>query len=68
MYASEDDAPPLKIIAYMEKKFTNVRFVDMHAIKDFPPGLSVKGMQIKILAIMYSSFEEVLWLDTDNMV
>ena len=30
-------------------------------------GIDLKGYQIKSFAVMFSSFEEVLWIDSDNM-
>ena len=65
MYAAEDGPPPPSIIAHMHATFKDVKFIDLHNVADFPAGLNLKGYQIKPFAIMYSSFEEVLYLDSD---
>ena len=65
MYAAENGDPPASIIAHMHATFANVTFIDLHGMADFPAGVRLTGYQIKPFAIMYSSFEEVLYLDSD---
>ena len=53
----------------MEAEFTDVRFIDIYQRRgvDFPTTLELEGYQLKFFAIMLSSFEEVLFLDADNI-
>ena len=64
-YAGADEMS-LEAVQYMERTFSGVTFVDVYRAKGFPAGVSMKGYQIKIFAMLLSSFEEVFWLDSDN--
>jgi hypothetical protein len=41
-------------------------FTDLRT-KELPKGLSMKGFQIKVFSILFSQFEEVMYLDLDNI-
>ena len=64
-YGGEEELPQVAI-EHMENEFANVKFVDLSAIPQ-AQGVDIFGYQMKALAIYFSSFEEVLWLDSDNM-
>lgn len=63
-YAGSDELPD-SAIEHMEMQY-DVRFVDLTKI-DALRGVNVKGYQIKAFSVYFSSFEEVLWLDSDNI-
>eukprot|EP00039_Didymoeca_costata_P010058 m.134391 g.134391 ORF g.134391 m.134391 type:complete len:439 (+) comp14693_c0_seq8:22-1338(+) len=56
---------PKSAMDHMNKLY-DVNFVDLTAIEELK-GINLKGYQIKAFAIYISSFEEVLWLDSDNL-
>eukprot|EP00041_Stephanoeca_diplocostata_P018706 m.394834 g.394834 ORF g.394834 m.394834 type:complete len:597 (-) comp21095_c0_seq1:316-2106(-) len=59
------DELPSSAISHMESRY-EVKFVD---ITQFPlaANINLKGYQMKAFSIFLSSFEEVLWLDSDNI-
>ena len=66
LYASPDKVPH-EIIAHMENTLEDVRFVNIYQVKDFPKGVSMQGYQIKAFSLLFASFEEFMFLDTDNI-
>ena len=66
MYTSQHGEPPRSIIEHMERTH-NVKFIDVHKAPGFPSDISMRGFQIKAFSTLLSSFEEVLFLDSDNM-
>lgn len=64
-YGGEKELPAVAV-EYMEKSFENVRFIDLTSIPE-AQGLDIYGYQMKAFAIYFSSFKEVLWLDSDNI-
>lgn len=63
-YNGAGELPP-SAIAHMEGTH-NVKFVDVSAMPE-ASGVDLRGYQLKAFAILLSSFEEVLWLDSDNI-
>lgn len=63
-YCGEDELPQ-SAIAHMTQQYA-VRFVDVTAHPE-AKGVHLKGYQLKAFTIYLSSFEEVLWLDSDNI-
>lgn len=63
-YAGSDELPS-SAIEHMSATY-NVHFVDLSKIPDLK-GVDVKGYQIKAFSVYYSSFSEVLWMDSDNI-
>ena len=57
---------PPSVIAYLRQRFSDVSFINMGELKGIPPNLSLIGFHMKIFALVYSPFEEILMLDTDN--
>ena len=64
-YAGEDEMHA-SAVKYMETAFADVRLIDITAMSELPPGLGMRGYQIKPFSILLSSFEEVLFLDADD--
>ncbi len=64
-YCIEDENAPEAIITYLETNFPDVMFTNLYKMHAFPKGLSMFGMQIKSFSVLFSTFEEVLYLDTD---
>ena len=66
-YAGHDEMPAAAV-TYMQNTFANLRLIDVYSVADMPaldrPNLS--GFSIKAVAILLSSFEEVLFLDADS--
>jgi hypothetical protein len=56
---------PDTAIRHMEQAY-RVKFVDVTAMAE-AKGVDLRGYQLKAFAIQLSSFEEVLWLDSDNI-
>jgi len=56
---------PRSAIDHMQRRY-DVRFVDVTAVPE-AQGVNLRGYQLKAFAIYLSSFEEVLWLDSDNI-
>ena len=65
-YAGVDEISQ-PIVDYMHKAFRDVTFIDIYKVRDIPDGVPMNGFQIKVFSILFSSFEEVLWLDCDDM-
>lgn len=69
MYWLQDGAiatlPP-SVFKLLHSTFPNVIFTDLRT-KELPKGLSMKGFQIKVFSILFSQFEEVMYLDLDNI-
>lgn len=65
-YAGDIELTPA-IAQYMHAHLDNVKFIDIYSIPDIPANISMNGYQIKPVAIFFSSFEEVLMLDADNI-
>ena len=65
-YASDDPVPP-EVIRLVEASFDNVKFLNIYEANGIPKGLSMNGYRIKVFALLLSSFEEVLLIDSDNM-
>lgn len=63
-YCGADELPS-SAIAHMEKAY-QVKFVDVTMVPG-AKGVNLAGYQLKAFAIRLSSFEEVLWLDSDNI-
>ncbi len=63
-YAGSDELPDVAI-SHMTSKY-NVKFVDLTKIKELQ-GVNLKGYQIKAFSVYFSSFSEVLWMDSDNI-
>jgi hypothetical protein len=57
---------PAEAVFYLTQ-LESVRVVDVLKIAGIPHNVDFRGFQIKPLAIMMSSFEQVLWLDSDNI-
>jgi hypothetical protein len=67
-YTSRNEIMSPDAVAYIHATFANVTFIDIDVFTaDIPPSLDLKGHQMKIFAIVLSSFKEVLWLDADNI-
>ena len=61
---------PTSAINHMQRTFPNLRFVDVYDTAEMRNTRSkpmLKGYQLKVFAILLSSFEEVLYLDADNI-
>jgi hypothetical protein len=56
---------PSNAISHVEGTY-KVRFVDVSTMPE-ARGVDLRGYQLKAFAIVLSSFEEVLWLDSDNI-
>ena len=66
MYA-DDGKVPATALTYLKTTFPDVSFVNMRELKGIPADVGLNGFHIKLFALVYSSFEEVLMLDTDNI-
>lgn len=70
-FGGAEELPPAAVV-YFENTWPDVRVVDAAALvaqldaSGHEP-LDVKGYQIKALSIYLSAFDEVLWLDADDM-
>lgn len=61
-----DDELPQDAIDYINQEFGNTRAVDITSFPDVR-GVNSKGYQMKAMATLLSSFEHVIWLDSDNL-
>eukprot|EP00045_Choanoeca_perplexa_P005056 m.42686 g.42686 ORF g.42686 m.42686 type:complete len:449 (+) comp12907_c0_seq1:82-1428(+) len=62
-YAGDDELNAVAV-EYLETEY-DVQCIDLSKQPEMQ-GLNLKGYQIKALALYYSSFEEVIWMDADN--
>lgn len=68
------DAIPQLVASYMERTFSNVRFIDVYDVHDMRLGANTpnvaptlrKGYPLKAFATLLSSFKEILFLDADS--
>jgi hypothetical protein len=63
-YSGAEELPP-EAIEHIQREY-NVSFVDLSKVSALR-GVSMKGYAIKALAVYLSSFEHVLWMDSDNI-
>lgn len=61
------DPVPTQILQHLQSTFSNVKFLDLQKIPGLPSDLSLNGYQVKAFSIVFSSFEEVFFLDSDSM-
>jgi hypothetical protein len=64
-YGGDDDLP-VEAIKYLSSSFANTAVIDVFELarlKPLPADLDLNGDQLKAIAVLYSSFQEVLWLD-----
>jgi hypothetical protein len=64
-YAGAEEMPQVAI-DYLETTWEGVRVVDASSLPGLQ-GVDLQGYQIKAAALYHSRFQEVLWLDSDNM-
>ena len=67
VYYAGPEELPVDAVLHMQSAFDDVELIDITAIKGVTNGVSMQGFQIKIMAIIASSFREVLFLDADNI-
>ena len=65
-YAGDDELDPLAV-AHVQATVPGVTFRDVYAAAGVPRNVSLKGYQIKPMALLLSSFQEALWIDDDNV-
>lgn len=65
VYGGAAELPPAAV-AYLSTTWPDIHMVDLTAVPELQ-GVSLQGYHIKVLAIYYSRFKEVLWLDSDDM-
>ncbi len=65
-YGGVDEIPP-HVAEFMEKAFVDVKFIDITKVDSRLRHVIWKGYVIKVLAIFFSSFREVLYLDSENL-
>lgn len=54
-------------ITWMTKTIDNIKFISTDEIIGLPSGANLNGPQIRSIALIASSFAEVLWLDADTL-
>jgi hypothetical protein len=52
---------------FLEAKFSHLRVINIYDVQDVPKDVPMTGYQLKVYATMMSSFQEVMWLDSDNV-
>jgi hypothetical protein len=69
LFYADSNNVPKEMIEYMQA-LPNVRLLDLYQhVKHLEPvstNINMMGYQIKAIAILMSSFEEVVWMDVDN--
>ena len=64
-YLGPKEAPPLKVKAALEDM--NVEFVDAYKVRQEHPSRILNGWELKCYSIMWSPFDEVFLIDSDNV-
>lgn len=65
-----DEEPPASLLKHIATEFPTVRMINLFSIPDFAlyfNAKSIKNFEIKSVSVMFCSFEEVLYLDSDNL-
>ena len=64
-YAGADEMPQ-SAVSFMQMAFADVTFIDIYSVKGSPAAGSIHGYALKPYPLLYSSFEEVLFVDSDS--